>query len=852
MHIVFRQVLVLALVLVAVGVGAAESLHFWNGDRRQDISLSADRIVLVNPVTGTWDVQEADLTQGTLEERLAATKGYAVARLDGQTLYLTDRFSLAPKPGQDLDALCRAHGLRVVEAVPYLPGAWIVAAKDPLTAIAAANALYEGGLATFATPLAYRQREARLTPNDTLFNQQWHLPLIQAAAAWDLATGDGVNIAIVDDGVQHSHEDLSDNARTDIDIDLNGGDNDPAPDPAEDHHGTFVAGCAAGVGTNNLGIVGVAFEAGVVGVRLIAAPSTDAQEAQALSHRLTGAAADQVHVSNNSWGPSDDGATLDGPGPLLAAALQTGVTSGRDGKGVIYVIAGGNGHASDDNASYDGFAGRRNTIGVAAVTSTETRASYSELGCNLLVCAPGGSGTGMVSTDIMGANGYAAGNYTGTGDSIQGTSFSAPVVAGVVALLLEENPDLTWREVMQVLVRTAKQNDPGNAGWITNHGGASGLHFNHAYGFGLVQAADALAAVDPTTWKPLPASATPLTASDSPGMTIPDNNATGIQRTVTITAPARFRAEHVELTVSATHTYRGDLSFELTSPQGTRAVIADRPGDANDHFSAWTFTSVVTWGEEVGGVWTLKVADNEALDQGTLSSWSLRIHGYIAAPPPTLTSHSHPYILTGSGDTVITLTGSGFEIDSEATFNDAPVATTFVSTTTLQATIPAAGLASDGTHQVAVVNHGFMGEGGGTSGDIDLITSGPFAPIVLTDPSDAVVFAGRPATFSASVVGLPPPTLAWERSDPPAGAWTAVPLATSASHITAPTVIALDNGARYRLVATNSQGSATSAEALLSVLPGLQSAADASDDCGGGLGIGCLLLILGLGLRRRR
>ncbi|MCX7626226.1 MAG: proprotein convertase P-domain-containing protein, partial [Candidatus Sumerlaeaceae bacterium] len=115
-------------------------------------------------------------------------------------------------------------------------------------------------------------------------------------------------------------------------------------------------------------------------------------------------------------------------------------------------------------------------------------------------------------------------------------------------------------------------------------------------------------------------------------MTIPDNNATGITRTTTISAPANFRVEYVEVDVVITHPYRGDLEMFLTSPAGTQAKIAATRSDSGDNYSHWVFTSVAHWGENPQGTWSFKVADRYASDVGSLSSWTLTIYGHLAYP----------------------------------------------------------------------------------------------------------------------------------------------------------------------------------------------------------------------------
>lgn len=660
-------------------------MTYYDGERAVDLILALDELVVEGAQSADLETKLARATRATiqrveplpgrgvnrvrftqqpdraaLEERaaeiqqnIAGVKTYpvlydptAAKRAPEQAKILTNQLAVKVKPGVDIQDLARANNLRVVEKVSYSPDTYILEArgKGPFDAFDAANTIHAWGVAEFSTPLLRKQQQRKLIPNDPLFGRQWHLRNtgtntgvtglvagndINVVTAWDTYNGSGINIAIVDDGLQVAHPDLAPNARTDIDIDINYGDNDPSPDLAGDDHGTACAGVAAARGNNGIGVSGSAPQAGLVGVRLISAAATDAQEAQGLNHQLTAAnAADRVSIYSNSWGPADDGATLEGPGPLAKAALQNGVTNGRGGLGAIYVWAGGNGGTAD-NANYDGYANNRFTIAVAASGGAGQQSSYSESGSCIVINAPSSySGGGITTVDRTGSAGYEdpPGDYTYT---FGGTSSATPLAAGSIALLLQAYPSLTWRDVIDVLIRSATKNSPTDTSWFTN---GAGLNYSHKFGFGRVNVGNALAVA--ATHTPLPPPATPLTGGEtlSPAITIPDNNATGITRTTTISAPANFKVEYVEVDVVITHPYRGDLEMFLTSPSGTTSKIAATRNDSGDNYNHWIFTSVAHWGENPQGTWSYKVADRFASDVGTLSSWTLTIYGHIENP----------------------------------------------------------------------------------------------------------------------------------------------------------------------------------------------------------------------------
>jgi subtilisin family serine protease len=518
------------------------------------------------------------------------------------------------------------------------------------------------------------QQAKKATPNDTNFPAQWHINdsstgNINVQKAWDSYTGTGLSISIVDDGLQLNHEDLDANTpvlggdiSTSFHWDFNGNDNDPTPTTSDDGHGTACAGLAGAVWQNSLGVAGVAPLSTLLGIRLIAGPSTDTQEATALGWA-------KADVSSNSWGPADTALLVAGPGPLTEAALLNAVTSGRGGKGTVIVFAGGNGdnigvidgEIVADYSTYDGYAGSPYVIAVGATKIDGTKTSYSEKGSNLLISAPGGEGVNLISTtDLTGADGYSPSNYT---TQFNGTSAATPIVSGVVALMLQANPNLGWRDVKEILIKTAVKNDASDTDWVTN---GAGYHFNHKYGAGLV---DAKKAVDEALiWKNLGAMSSSSQTKPDLALAIPDGNPIGV--TVNFDPIAELnnmRVETVLVTVDLTHTYRGDLTFKLISPSGVKSVLAETRLDSVNNLT-WTFSTTHHWGEDSVGTWSLVVADEVVADVGTLKSASIKFLG-VSAPilgPPTFSvSPSYP-IAESAGSAAIAVNRSG-SLDSAVT-----------------------------------------------------------------------------------------------------------------------------------------------------------------------------------------
>lgn len=508
---------------------------------------------------------------------------------------------------------------------------------------------------------------------DPLFNDQWNLKNtgqtgynniagavgedIHVAPVWTTVTtncptgckGDNVRIAIVDDGLEIGHEDLAANiAPTGTSYNYITGSSDPTNDPTDmsSGHGTSVAGIAAARDNNGLGGTGVAPRANLVGYNLL--QSTKASdEADAMTH-----GSPDVSISSNSWGPADGTGLLYPSDSAWQTAIDTGLSSGRNNLGTIYTWAAGNG-APVDNSNYDGYANYRGVIAVTAVNDQGKESSYAEPGANIWIAAPGGeycTTHAITTTDRTGAAGdnsyndnlygllnydYSNTNYT---RCMNGTSSATPTVAGVVALMLQANPSLTWRDVRLILAQSARQNDPADPGWTAYGTTVSPYHFNHKYGFGVVDAAAAVAKA--STWTNIGAEIAFPTSKHTPNTPIPDNNTTGVSDIINVSGSGISSIEYVEVTFSASdHPYEGDLAITLTSPSGTVSQLSETHVclDPNTQkvltscspaYNNWIFGSARHLGEAADGNWTLKVVDGAARDTGTFQSWGLRFYGH--------------------------------------------------------------------------------------------------------------------------------------------------------------------------------------------------------------------------------
>ncbi|KAI5696030.1 hypothetical protein M8J75_007136 [Diaphorina citri] len=261
--------------------------------------------------------------------------------------------------------------------------------------------------------------------------------------------------------------------------DINDGDDDPMPrDNGDNKHGTRCAGEVAAVAFNQYCGVGVAYNASVGGVRMLDGVVNDAVEARALGLNIN-----HIDIYSASWGPEDDGRTVDGPGPLARRAFIHGVTSGRRGKGSIFVWASGNGGRHTDSCNCDGYTNSIFTLSISSATQggvyvKGTKPWYLEK-CSSTLATTYSSGTPGHDKSVATVD--MDGNLRP--DRIC-TSASAPIAAGMCALALEANPSLTWRDMQYIVVLTSK---PGplekEGGWTVN---GVKRKLSHNFGYGLM------------------------------------------------------------------------------------------------------------------------------------------------------------------------------------------------------------------------------------------------------------------------------------------------------------------------------------------------------------------------------
>ena len=372
------------------------------------------------------------------------------------------------------------------------------------------------------------------------------------------------------------------------------------------------------------------------GVRMLDGLVNDAVEAKALSLNPN-----HIDIYSASWGPEDDGKTVDGPGPLARKAFLSGVTSGRGGRGSIFVWASGNGGRQTDNCNCDGYTNSIYTLSISSATQGGRKPWYLEE-CSSTLATTYSSGTPQHDASIttvdqdmkLRPNNICTSSHTGT-------SASAPIAAGICALALQANRELSWRDMQHIVIQTANP-DPlmHEDGWSAN---GIGRRFSHKFGYGLMDAAAMVEVAE--KWPGVSDQRQCLSPVLTPDASLPVQPGQSIKVAVQIdgckdTPKSTITVlEHVVCRVTMQHNPRGSLHLVLISPMGTRSsLLLPRPKDRSDKsFDNWPFLSVHFWGEPANGTWTLEVTHNGAKGNrkhpGKVKSWQLLLYGTADVAP---------------------------------------------------------------------------------------------------------------------------------------------------------------------------------------------------------------------------
>ncbi|HYZ32984.1 MAG TPA: S8 family serine peptidase, partial [Crenalkalicoccus sp.] len=434
--------------------------------------------------------------------------------------------------------------------------------------------------------------------NDPDFPSQWYLGPggINAVSVYDQYTGAGIRIGEVDTGIDTTDPELGPNVLQSAGWNAANHSTDPT-NIGGDQHGSWVAGFLAGVANNGIGGIGAAFGAKLVGFKMATRDErTAAQELELLQLQY------KVDISHNSWSYSGQSFVDNFLGAYAAqgAAVADAATRGRGGLGTVIVRSAGNDAASGEDLGTHNYQSNRFTVAVGATAQNGNVQGFSNPGAALWVVAPGDA-----------------------------TSFAAPLVSGTVALMLQANPGLGYRDVQEILALSARYTDE-TAGWFANaaQGLANGGGFrtSRTTGFGLVDAHAAVRLAE--SWSGAPQTEANILHASAAGaaFSAPDVGAAGHS----VTIAQDMLVEHAQVTIDLLHPHLGDLRLVLVSPSGTQSVLLDHldqgsyggPGELT-----WQFTSGQFLWEHAAGNWALQVQDSVTGAAAQVKSWSLDLYG---------------------------------------------------------------------------------------------------------------------------------------------------------------------------------------------------------------------------------
>ena len=461
------------------------------GPAEQKLQLPFGRIALV-PLKAGFSQQSLTSEIGALRSDATFAQVNPVFETADADMAITDEF-IATFPGgmtiEEINAINAENGVEMVDSILGQDNTFVLRVAPGADLLGMANKYQESGIAIHSAPNFVRivtraplgngnrqQVGPMVGTNDTLYTDQWYLNNTQqygswmtldadvdAPEAWDHTIGSSsITIAVIDEGTDLTHEDYS--SKLVAGYDATGGGSGGGP-WNNDAHGTNVAGIAAAISNNSLGVAGVCQNCKIMPVRIAYSDgaghwvTTDAT----LANGLTWAYQNGADVMNNSWG-----------GGLEATVINTAVlnakTLGRGGLGSVVIFAAGNNN--NPVVSYPGYLST--VIAVGASNMCDQRKAPVNDSCNgkemwgsnygsaLDVSAPG---VWLDSTDIMGAPGYVTGNYF---NYFNGTSGASPIVSGIAGLMLSVNPNMTADSVQSILQSTA--DDVNGGGWDAQMG----------------------------------------------------------------------------------------------------------------------------------------------------------------------------------------------------------------------------------------------------------------------------------------------------------------------------------------------------------------------------------------------
>jgi subtilisin family serine protease len=607
------------------------------------------------------------------EEVNYASHVYQIKDNPASQIYLTNQLTIQFAPqvsAETISAIAQEFGLEQVKQIVGAPNAFVFqltphATENP---VKITNRLMARSEVLLAEPNIFVCQQLLYRPKDPLYPKQWHLnhtggqdlalnSHVFAEQAWDITRGNrSIVVAVMDDGVDLNHPDFQGVGKIVAPRDFKGRDFDPKPDQQGEDHGTACAGVAVAE-ENGSGVVGIAPECALMPIR-----TTGFLDDETIETLFDWASQKGAAVISCSWGPSPIYYPLS---LRQSAAITRAATQGRDGKGCVIVFAAGNANRpvkgtvnesgwqqnaiSGSTNWLNGFTVHPDIMAISACTSLNKKAVYSNWGSEISVCAPSNNappgiglpslgyvytppqiqapirGLGIVTTDRIAQSGYDSGNFTNT---FGGTSSACPLVAGVAALVLSANSDLTAKDVRQILEQTADKitdTDPDlqfglRKGTYENSGRSDWFGYGKVNAFRAVQAA--------VQRKSALVVNRSLSAQSLAPVAIPDNNPQGISNTVQINESGTVR--DIQVTVGIDHSFLGDIEVSLIAPSGMVVLLQGRTlGRLTQLQQVYSLQTTPTLrrmlGQQSQGRWQLKVVDAIANDSGTLNFWKLTL-----------------------------------------------------------------------------------------------------------------------------------------------------------------------------------------------------------------------------------
>jgi len=618
---------------------------------------------------------EAAMSQARAAENVAfASHIYTIKSNPGTFVYFNDQITIQFAAGVKavkIDAIASSFNLILDKPVLGLPNTFVFLVSKQATEnpIKIANQLQGLKEVLAAEPNIFVQTEPHYKPRDPLYPQQWYLnnnggnqlavgSHVAIEKAWDMTRGvRSVVVAVVDDSFDLNHPDFQGSGKIVAPRDLKDNDFLPLPGDQEASHGTACAGLAVAE-ENGTGIVGVAPGCAFMPIR-----TTGFLDDESIEDIFNWVIERGASVVSCSWGAS---AVYFPLSLRQRAAVARAATQGRKGKGCVILFAAGNANRPVDGTVNErnwpknilsgntewlsGFAVHPDVIAVSASTSLNKKAAYSNWGTNIGICAPSNNappgmsfpdagfmetqpaiassltGLGILTTDQIGAAGYEPGNFT---SNFGGTSSATPVVAGVAALVLSANPDLTAGQVKRILQETADKIVDANPDPQLGLRGGTYDTKGHSqwFGYGKVNAAKAVQAA--SQLRAVASSGTKqISGRNDSQIAIPDNNRQGIKSAIAISDSSPI--QNIQVTVNITHDFLGDLEIYLIAPNNQQVLLQNRTlGRRTDLQTTYTVKDNPSLRQLLSlsakGQWQLWLIDYAPQDIGKLWAWELSL-----------------------------------------------------------------------------------------------------------------------------------------------------------------------------------------------------------------------------------